>query len=160
MRMEARVFFRHRGHTRAIVKCPLYACQTLTKLPLCIPQPVALKIQPKWPRIVGLLVCLISRVISTMNILDHPKPLKTGSFGIHMPMAMRMMVLHTTATSCGDQDYASVHDVNLHPVHIGRAQCTRRIPWHTRFIIMGVDGSLWSSTVSLDMPLLNFNDAH
>jgi hypothetical protein len=32
-----RIFFRHRGHTRAIDKCPVYACKTPTKL-LCIPQ--------------------------------------------------------------------------------------------------------------------------
>jgi hypothetical protein len=30
--------FRHQGHTRAIVKCPLYAYKTPTKLPLCIPR--------------------------------------------------------------------------------------------------------------------------
>ena len=37
---------------------------------------------------------IIERSIFTMVILDHPGLLKVGSFGIHIPMAMRMMVLH------------------------------------------------------------------
>jgi hypothetical protein len=41
-----------------------------------------------------LLHMIIGRGICTMDILDHPKPLKTGSFGIHMH-DMRVMVLHT-----------------------------------------------------------------
>ena len=37
---------------------------------------------------------IIGRTICTMGILDHPGLLKVGSFGIHIPMAMRMMMLH------------------------------------------------------------------
>ena len=37
---------------------------------------------------------IIGRTICTMGILDHPGLLKVGSFSIHIPMAMRMMVLH------------------------------------------------------------------
>jgi hypothetical protein len=36
MRIVIRIFFRHRGHTRAIAKCPLYAYKTHTKLPCCV----------------------------------------------------------------------------------------------------------------------------
>jgi hypothetical protein len=35
MRMVVRIFFRHRGPARAIVKCPLYAHRTHTKGTLC-----------------------------------------------------------------------------------------------------------------------------
>jgi hypothetical protein len=34
MRMVACFFFRHRGYTRAIVYCPLYAYKTRTKVTL------------------------------------------------------------------------------------------------------------------------------
>ena len=54
---------------------------------------------------------------------------------------------------CGDQDTASIHDVSLPPVDIGRTQCIRDMPWRTIFIVMGVDGCLCSYTVNLDMPL-------
>jgi hypothetical protein len=35
---------------------------------------------------------------------------------------------YTNTTGCGDQDTASIHDVSLPPVHIGRTQCIRHIP--------------------------------
>jgi hypothetical protein len=41
-----------------------------------------------------LLHITMERSIFTMVILDHPGLLKVGSFGIHIPMAMPMMVLH------------------------------------------------------------------
>ena len=42
---------------------------------------------------ISLLHMIIGRSICT--VLDQPRPLKLGSFGIHMSMAMRLMVLHT-----------------------------------------------------------------
>ena len=41
-----------------------------------------------------LLHIIIGHTICTMGTLDHPGLLKVGSFCIHIPMAMRMMVLH------------------------------------------------------------------
>jgi hypothetical protein len=59
-------FFRYRGHTRAIVKCPLYAHKTHTKVTLHVAQSaVALKIQPKCPHVVEVPAWVISRVIAT-----------------------------------------------------------------------------------------------
>jgi hypothetical protein len=49
----------------------------------------------------------------------------------------------TITRGCGDQDTASIHDAYLPLVHIGRTQCIRDMPWHTRFIILEVDGCLW-----------------
>jgi hypothetical protein len=42
---------------------------------------------------ISLLHLIIERSICTMIILDNPGLLKVGSFGIHIPMAMRMIIL-------------------------------------------------------------------
>jgi hypothetical protein len=64
MRMLAWIFFfRHRGHTRAIAKSPLYAHKTHTKVTLRNPA-MAVKIQPKCSRVVKALARMISRVIA------------------------------------------------------------------------------------------------
>ena len=78
---------------------------------------------------ISLLYIIIGRTICTMGILDHLGLLKVGSFSIHIPMAMPYDGASCTNTmDCGDQDTASIHDVSLPQVDIGRPQCIRGIP--------------------------------
>ena len=92
---------------------------------------------------ISLLHIIIGRLICTIGILGHPGILKIGSFSIHIPVAIAYDSASCMDTrDCGDQDAASFHAVSLLPVHIGRTQCIRDIPCHTRFIVTGVDGCL------------------
>ena len=65
---------------------------------------------------------IIERGTCTMCILDHPKPLKMGSFGIHMPMAMRLMVLHTQTQRAVVTKILRVSMMYLY------LQCTQGVP--------------------------------
>ena len=71
---------------------------------------------------ISLLDMIIERGICTMGILDHPKPLKMGSFGIHMPMAMRLMVLHTRTQRAVVTKILRVSMMYLY------LQCTQGVP--------------------------------
>ena len=82
MRMVARIFFRHRGHTRAIVRRLVYTCKNAHQTHVAH-SVVALKIQPKCARTVEALARLISLLIYDPGALAGPiEPTAVHNMGV------------------------------------------------------------------------------